>query len=524
MKEYEYVFVGAGVAAATLAKRLLEKNRSTSILILEAGPEVKAKDRRSWWDYVVQANGKETKSYDFTTDQKGESVSTGNTDFLVSGSRVMLYGGSTVHWGGWSLRYKPEDFKLFTNTKLGGDWPFDYDELVPFYEQAEHYLDVCGDTSESWNQEMRADTPYPRPAFRWTAADGEMIEAFEKNGIEPGKMPMARHRKCMTTGTCKYCPIGARFSGQTVLDELRDDERHTNFEVRNNSPVTEVISGSKSLISGVKYLDPVTGNEEVINAGTVVICNGAYESPKLLLQSKNQFWKDGIGNDEDLVGRFLVSHSMLKVRGVRNDNKEAWVQEYDFPTLMSRSHDTPEGQQKNKIFLFKNRALPNVDLGQLMIEGKSRDEIDQILLGSREQELQAFMEETGQFNNRITLAKGKNRFGLPKMHINFDRTKEAAENGENWLKLMEKIMLDMGYTIIPEKRVIQDPGGHHATGTCRMGKTDKDGVTDKDMRVHGTENLYVCSNAAFPSGAAINPTLTLAAMAFRLAEKLTENT
>lgn len=517
-KEYEYVIVGSGVAGSTVAKRLLENNRAASILILEAGPEVKAKDRRYWWDYVVNANGKETKAYDFTTDQKGESVSDGNTAFLVEGSRVMLYGGSTVHWGGWCLRFKPEDFKLFSNTGLGGDWPFEYDELHPYYEQAENHLTVCGDVSESWNQEMRPDVPYPRPAFRWTAPDGEMIQAWEKNGIEPGKMPMARYRKCMTTGTCKYCPIGARFSGQLILDELRSDKRNINFEICSNSPATQVLVDSRSRIKGVEYLDATTGETKQVYGGKVIVCSGAYESPKLLMLSKSSHWENGIGNDHDLLGRYLVSHSILKVRGEVNHNEECWFQEYDFPTLMSRTYDTEKYQKKNKIFMFKNRALPKIDFGDLMIAGNSRVEIDKIWKASRQQELQAFMEETGQKNNRLTLSKGKNRFGLPKMHIHFDRTKEAQKNGEDWLKMMTKVVKDMGYKII--KTEIQDPGGHHATGTCRMGKTEKDGVTDQDMRVHGTDNLYVCSNAAFPSGAAVNPTLTLTAMSYRLADHL----
>ncbi|YCM44579.1 GMC family oxidoreductase [Verrucomicrobiaceae bacterium 227] len=525
-KEYEYVIVGSGVAGSSLAKRLLEANRATSILILEAGPEVEARNRRHWWDYVVNANGPEYKAYDFTTDQKGESVSEGNTDFLVEGSRVMLYGGSTVHWGGWCLRYKPEDFKLKSNANMGGgDWPIDYEELDRYYEEAEHHLSVCGDIEESWNQEMRAGVPYPRPAFEYTEADGEMIQAWRKNGIEPGKMPMARYRKCMTTGTCKYCPISARFSGQLVLDELRGDLRNINFEIRKNSPVTEILVDTKSRITGVRYLDSTTGAEIVIDAGKVIVCSGAFESPKLLMQSKSAHWEDGIGNDYDQVGRYLVSHSILKVRGELDHNEENWFQEYDFPTLMSRTYDTEEYQKKNKIFLFKNRGLPNIDFGQLMIEGKSREEIDTIWKASRQQELQAFMEEIGQPDNRVRLMKGRNRFGLPKMHVYFDRTPSAQKNGEDWLKVMGKVVDDMGYRIMDGKRKphIQDPGGHHATGTCRMGTGPENSVTDRDMRVHGTENLYVCSNAAFPSGAAVNPTLTLTAMAFRLAGHLIEN-
>lgn len=75
--EFEYVIVGSGVAGSTVAKRLLDHNRATSILMLEAGPEVEAKNRRYWWDYVVQANGRERKPYDFTADQEGEGESIG---------------------------------------------------------------------------------------------------------------------------------------------------------------------------------------------------------------------------------------------------------------------------------------------------------------------------------------------------------------------------------------------------------------------------------------------------------------
>ena len=521
-QEYEYVIVGSGVAGSTVAKRLLEHNRSASILILEAGPQVEAKNRRFWWDYVVHANGVEHKAYDFTCDQPGESTSSGNTRFLVEGSRVMMYGGSTVHWGGWCLRFKPEDFKLLSNTGDGGDWPISYEDLDPYYYQAEDHLSVCGDIDESWNKLMRKpNTPYPRPPFWWTAPDEEMIKAFKKNNIEPGKMPVARYRKCMTTGTCKYCPLGSRFSGQLVLDELLADRRNLNFKVIGSAPATQVLVDSKKRITGVEYLDLTTGETKQVFGGTVVVCSGTYESPKLLMLSRNQYWDNGIGNDHDLLGRYLVSHSMLKVRGQLDQNKERWFAEYDFPSLMSRTYDTEEYQKKNKIFLFKNRALPDIDLAGLMIAGLSRKEIDKQLTASRQQELQAFMEEKGDKDNRITLANGKNRFGLPKMKAHFDRTPDAQKNGDNWLKLMEKVVADMGYKVI--KSEIQDPGGHHSTGTCRMGRNPEEGVTDADLRVFGTDNLYVCSNAVFPSGAAVNPTLTLTALAFRLGDHLAKN-
>lgn len=535
--EYQYIIIGSGVAGSTIAKQLLERKENTSILMLEAGPRVETRNRRFWWDYLVlnEANSSERlerKPYDFTYDQKGDFQSVGKTSYYVPSSRVQAYGGSTLHWGGWSLRYKPEDFYLKTNTGEGADWPFDYDHLEKFYSKAEEYLSVCGDDSETWNQiQTPSGNPmrsrdYPRPPYDWTEADGEMIESFQRHGIEAGKMPLARYRRCLTTGTCKYCPVGARFSGDFVLDELRDGP-YPEFQLRWNTPALRILvdNQSRGRMVGVQFMDAATGkihNAMIGNKGAVIVCSGAYESPKLLMVSRNSHWPNGIGNEHDLLGRFVVTHSILKVRGTLDRNKERWVQEYDFPTLMSRTWDTEQTQSHNKVFLFKNRKLPNLDVAQLMIEGNSREEIDRIQLSSRQTELQAFMEEKGRYENRLTLGRGRTRFGLPKMRIDFNRPESTTKNGKEWLDKMEQVVLDMGYKIEnPEKdKSIGDPGGHHTTGTCRMANSPTEGVTDRDLLVHGTDNLYVCSNAVMPSGSAVNPTLTLTALALRLAKHL----
>lgn len=509
--KYDYIIIGSGVAGTTISKGLLENNRNTSILMLEAGPVVEAKTRRGWWDYITL----DRTPYEFTYDQAWEAKSIGNIDFITSGARVKAYGGSTMHWGAWALRFKPEDFHLHTNTGEGSDWPITYDDLEEYYCQAEEYLSVCGDDSENWSPRSK---PYPMPPFKWTAADGLMVKAFQKVGIKPGKLPIARYRKCMTTGTCKYCPFGSRFSAQFVLDDLRNDSRHKNFTVRTGAPVTRIICSSRQKIEAIEYLDNVSGETIREHADTYIICSGAYETPKLLMNSKNLFWENGIGNDHDLLGRFIISHSMLKVRGWTPTNKEKWFQEYDFPTLMSRTYDTPEQQKKGKIFLFKNRVLPDIDIASLMIAGRTPSEIDDIVSGPMELELQAFMEEKGRFDNRLLVVDGKDRFGLPLTTVNFNRTAEDMANTEDRLSIMKTVIDAMGYKIVYAKT--EAPGAHHTTGTCRMASTPEQGVTDPNLKVHDIENLYLCSNGVFPTGSAVNPTLTLTALCMRLTDHL----
>lgn len=510
---YQYVFIGSGVASTTVSKRLLEQNPDTSILMLDAGPEVEAKNRRYWWDYLIFNR----KPYDYCYDIEGENKTVGDINWGYTGSRVMAYGGSTLHWGAWSVRYKPEDFQLRTNTSEGADWPISYEDLEDYYYEAEQFLSVCGNMQESWNQH-RKDKPFPRPPFEWTAADGVMIEAFEKCDIEPGKMPIARYRKCMTTGTCKYCPFGSRFSAQYILDELRDNPQYTNFKQVSNSPVMKIIVDTKSKIEAIEYVDTTTGETHRVYADKFVVASGTYESAKLLMRSISSEWPDGIGNDNDLVGRFIVSHSFLVVTGKTPTNPNHWVQEYDFPTLMSRTYDTEEYQRDGKIFMFNNRALPNIDIAALMIQGKSRQEIQDILSGPMTMQLQAFYEEKGQYRNRLTQLRGTNRFGLPLTQINYLRDPRFEERATNRLELMKKVFKAMDYEIT--SAVWDDPGGHHATSTCRMAETPEDGVVDSNMKVFGTDNLYVCSNAAFPTCTAVNPTLTLVAMAMRLGDHL----
>lgn len=510
-KTLDYVIVGSGVAGVTIAKRLLEHNPVTAILMLEAGPEIPAKNRRYWWDYITLNRT----PYDFTYDQAWEATSAGNVNWLSQGARVKAYGGSTMHWGAWSLRFKPEDFRLFTNTGLGADWPIGYDDLEPYYCDAEDFLAVCGDDAENWSRRSR---PYPLPPFEWTAADGVMIEAFKRIGMKPGKMPLARYRKCMTTGTCKYCPFGARFTAQAVLDDLRAEPRYARFEVRTNSPAKRLLTSSRHEIEGVEYVDSRTGETHCVRADRYIICSGSYETPKLLMNSKSTHWKNGVGNDYDLLGRFIISHSMLKVRGRTPRNPKRWFQEYDFPTLMSRSYDTPEEQKKGKLFVFKNRVLPDINIAAQMIAGKTPEQIDQIVTGPMELEVQAFMEEKGKFENRLEIVPGTDRFGLPLTKVTFSRNDEENENTKNRLGLLEEVIREMNYQMVYSKT--EDPGAHHTTGTCRMAPTPDRGITDANLQVHEIPNLFLCSNGVFPSGSAVNPTLTLTALALRLTDHL----
>lgn len=145
MQKKKAIIIGSGAAGAILAKTLLENDVFEKVLMLEAGKEFKLQDERLWLDFVMAdrepyAGGLDEQ--DFPKPLKGFDPEVERTPFLFQ-SRLMIEGGATNHWGGWSLRMKPEDFKLKTNLEHAGkfkearyclNWQLDYKDLKDFYD------------------------------------------------------------------------------------------------------------------------------------------------------------------------------------------------------------------------------------------------------------------------------------------------------------------------------------------------------------------------------------------------------
>jgi len=513
------LLIGSGVAATLVAERLLERNPAASILILEAGRKILSRDRASWWNLVLDNKTPYSDTYDpeDATSSDSESRTVGPTPWAFRESRVRAFGGSTMHWGGWALRYKEEDFHCRTNTGQGADWPFGYDVLEPWYALAEDRLGVGGRAG------LRSDPPrsggYPLPHFPWSANEASLAQAMEKLGLEPGHMPIARFSRCMTTGTCKYCPIGSRYSAQDHLEQLIKNPLHTGLKILTDAPVKRILSDGPR-VYGVEYIAPESREINRVEAERIVVCAGTYESTKLLLASKTPAWPEGLGNHSDQVGRNLVTHLLIRTKGSKASNPARLFQEYDFPTLMSRTWDSPDRQAEGKVFLFNDRSKPNYRFEDRMIAGSTTAEIKAEVEGKAEAGLHAFIEEFGEPHNRLELSTTPGSFGLPGMTVRFERPESVRRTIHRVADDIADILRAAGYDPSPFK--LEDPRGDHASGTLRMGTDSSTSVTNADLQVHDVENLYVCSNAVLPNAAAVNPTLTLSALALRLGTHLGE--
>ena len=278
----------------------------------------------------------------------------------LRGSRLFVYGGSTMEWGGWSPRLKPEDFSLRSNTGQGADWPFGYDALEKYYCQAERHLAVSGDLSDTTTVPRSAG--YPFKHFPLTFQDKPVADAMDALEISYGHMPIARrgvsetpsrHAPCQTTGTCDYCPFGARYVASNYLDDLRTWNDCSGLEVRTNSVVETIETSSKMRAVSVTYKNRLTGERmPSVEADRIVIAAGAIESAKLLQRSKTAHWPRGIGNDSGHVGANFTTHPMVIFNSPAKLNRDGLQPELDFPTLISRHFDTKEQQALGKFVII----------------------------------------------------------------------------------------------------------------------------------------------------------------------------
>jgi choline dehydrogenase-like flavoprotein len=225
---------------------------------------------------------------------------------------------------------------------------------------AEDYLAVSGDSDD---KTVPRSAKFPFRPFPFTLEDRPLAEAFAKLNLSYGKMPIARrgvsdvpsrHAPCQTTGTCKYCPFGARYVASNYIDDLREWNDFPSFSVQLGAVAESLILDGKNRVAGVRYRDIGTGATAEIRAQRVIVAAGTIESAKLLLRSKSPEWPDGVGNGYKLVGSYLITHPYFMFAGKRNGNPLKLQPEMNFPTLISRHFDSAEEQRKGGKFLLVN--------------------------------------------------------------------------------------------------------------------------------------------------------------------------
>ena len=493
--------VGSGAAGAVLATKLAEGGMS--VVVLEAGDWV---DTRQ--DFV-----NDELSMLGSLDWDDPRISDGDDPLRLGRVNTgRAVGGTTVHYTAMALRLDPSDFRVATDEGVGVDWPFDYEELAPYYTEVERTLPVSGPRSSVWP----SGAPYPHGELPWSAKDQLIGAGFDAVGYRVEMTPHAiatgpikGRSPCMYYGFCMDgCKSDAK--GSVNVNYL-PRAVVAGAEIRARCFATR-IETDNGTATGVTYLD-ASGSEQTQLADRIFLSCYAVETPRLLLSSGN------LANSSDQVGRNLMVHSGPIIYGRFDDPIDSFVTP---PVGVFTRDPIPSDPSRGftRGYLFNTYAQFPINFAHSLVSSNpdlwGQDLMDVLDEYAHWGMIASLGEVLPYANNRVTLdPEVTDDHGLPVARVSFSF-------GENERAMIERIKQD-GTRIMEEAgatRVLTNDGSHHVLGTCRMGANPATSVVDADCRSHDVANLWICDGSVLPTVGAVNPSLTIQALATRTAARV----
>jgi choline dehydrogenase-like flavoprotein len=450
---------------------------------------------------------------------RGESV--GVRGSPLEGSRLRYLGGSTNHWHGWCAPIDAVDLEPRSWIAHSG-WPLRFEELAPYLERARRLLGFTGEAGD-----QGADP-----------AGGEARLALDPDRLR--------------TAFWEIDSPPTRF-GESFRPEL---EAAANVVVLLWANATELVrAGDRSAVERVE-LRSLSGRSASVRAKHFVVACGGLENPRLLLAS-NRLERDGLGNRRGLVGRFFMDHFQIELGPLyagRADRFELLRQRrrpggvsYRPGLCLSESLQRREQVANPVAFLGPRRrraeAVTPEDARAAEETRRMLDALTASIAGDgaitestappwNDEVIHMYGNPIPDPESRVRLGDGRDALGMPRLVLDWrlgdaDRrsVRVLAETVSSELyrvgagRLRRAPWLRAG---APDDDTWPDDltGASHPMGTTRMAVDPGRGVTDANARVHGMENLYLAGSSLFPTASRANPTLTLLALALRLADHL----
>lgn len=544
--------VGGGAAGITLAREF--SGTSARVIVLESG-------------------GFE---FDQETHELNEGESIGIRYGPLSAPRLRYLGGSTNHWGGLCRAWEEADFEPRQGIPFTG-WPISRADLAPFYEEAERIVSL-------------------------PSQGADLDDLVRRSGSSPLKLNGDR----IVSRVVEQVPLDLRSFGTTHRDDLR---RARNVTVYLHANATEVITDEAgSTIKSIR-VETLPGNDFTVTARQFVLAMGAFENPRLLLASR-QRWPRGLGNQNDVVGRFFAEHPRYLAAAIVPFDPHVGLDFYAIQPVgdailrgylaTSKQWQLREGlmdvQFRPELVYASQleavRSSPDVEAALTVARGIRSGEFSSLgphvtnvmadlmtwqkftipgaplpvpypevlaeLFGSGRDEVEALMpslvgdiatrayiesgrapissiglstrwEQVPNHDSRVVLTGERDELGMRRIALDWRLTDTDKHVVGRSLELLGA---EVGAAGIGRLNIIHgedEPGwpddlngGQHLMGTTRMSDDPKQGVVDRNCRVHGTSNLFVAGASVFPTAGGGTPTLTLVALALRLAEHLEE--
>lgn len=517
---YDIIVIGTGAGGGTLAHRLAPSGKR--VLVLERGDYLR-RERDNWDSKAVFVKGK-YRAEEFWLDKDGKEFPP-EVNYYV--------GGNTKFYGAALFRLRPEDFgELLHHDGVSPAWPIRYEDLEPYYTEAEHLYLVHGRHGEDpWEGPCSAQYAYPpvehEPRIEQLSYD------LEKQGLHPFHLPIGvdltqdEHGQATHSSACIRCN---RVDGFPCLLRAKSDAqvicvepalRHENVDMITNAHVTRLETDPAGR-SVTTVLARLPGEEEArFSADIVVVACGAVNSAVLLLASANDRHPNGLANSSGVVGRHYMRHNNAALMAISKQPNDTQFQK----TLAL--HDWYLGADDWDHPLGGIQMLGKSDAEQIHGEaprwaGAVAPDMPFEVLAHHAVDFWLCGEDLPRPDNRVTLERdGRIRLTL-----------DEGNNIEGLKRLRHKLQHMLGHLGMHEHRLLSHsiylhkgmPIGAtaHQAGTVRFGTDPASSALDVNCKAHDLDNLYVVDTSFFPSIGAVNPSLTAIANALRVGDHLLE--
>ena len=514
---YDVIVIGSGAGGGTLAHRLAPSGKR--ILLLERGGYV-PRERDNWESRAVNVEGKyNTKETWY--DGAGKPLHP-HTNYYV--------GGNTKFYGAALFRLRKEDFGVVRHHDgVSPAWPISYEDLEPYYAQAEAMYHVHGnrgeDPTEAW-----ASGPFPHPAVSHEPRIQQLAEDFAALGCKPFHVPLGvmlkendPRSKCIRCGTCDGFPCLVQAKSDAQVCAVDPALEHPNVTLLTNAKVTRLETDASGRVVTRVHVEHDGGERETFSADFVAVSCGAINSAALLLRSASVKHPRGLANSSDTVGRHYMGHVnsvVLAVSKCPNPTvfqKTLAINDFYFG---DETYDFPMGHIS---FVGKLDGAALSAGAPKIAPGFTLD-----LMAKHSLDFWLTSEDLPDPENRVTLDREGNivlayrpnndeghRRLIKRLERHMNRQRRCPVHGDACHVGV------FGRSLFVGQR-IPLAGVAHQNGTVRFGHDPETSALDVNCKAHDVHNLYVVDGSFFPSSAAVNPALTIMANALRVADHLKE--
>jgi choline dehydrogenase-like flavoprotein len=508
---YDVIIVGSGAGGGTLAHRLAPSGKR--ILLLERGDWL-PRELENWLAQSVFVENRYV-SPETWYDAKGKPFQPQIHYFV---------GGATKLYGAALYRLRREDFgELHHHDGISPAWPISYDELEPYYTQAEQLYQVHGARGED-PTEPDASAPYPHPAVSHEPRIQQLSDDLAAAGYHPFHAPCGilldetnpPYSTCIRCANCDGFPCAVHAKSDAEVIGVRPALEHPNVTLLTNARAVSLSTNAEGTAVAEVVVEH-DGETKAFTGGLVVVSCGAANSAKLLLESASDKHPNGLANGSDQVGRNFMFHDSRAVLALSREENPTVYQKTlglnDF-YLGTDDFDYPLGNVqmvgKSQAPMFRGEKPVETRLApQWSLDRIARHAIDFWLS----------TEDLPSPDNRVTVgADGK--VTLSYAETNAEAKKRLYEKVKSILGELDMNPGHLVHRFAYMKNEIPVAGCAHQAGTCRFGSDPESSVLDTNCRAHEVDNLYVVDTSFFPSIGAVNPALTAMANALRVGDHL----